>query len=402
MWIYKKIAYVIGGRMETIYTLARKKTFILPLACSILFLFSSTYSMQLAVATDNKILLYRTDNLKQKPVILKAKKPIHSILFSPNEKRLAAVTPENNTITIWNTENLNESPITLDGGSPIVSILFTRPRGIGLLVNTGKNITAWDLDTLQKKPLFTNITPKVVSMLSGPPTESLLILNLGIRIVVLEKLRKKEVLNIGGQIRSMLLSPDEKLFALNTSNSLLLWNTKNWKKTFETFHSEKPISSLLFSPDGKLFVVHTGNKLLIWNAKNWKALKKISSNDPISSLLFSPDGKWLAVDFSKKIALLNPNNLERKSVLFKLEDDDSEDENIPNSILFSPDGKLLAKWYHNKIKIWNINNLKKKPITLSFQTKIQTVAWKSGIIPQKLGQKAKETKKFTDIKITTK
>jgi WD40 repeat protein len=143
------------------------------------------------------------------------------------------------------------------------------------------------------------------------------------------------------------VSPDGKLLASGSDNTIKLWNTSSGEVR-DTFKETSSVGGLAFSPDGKLLAIGSFKTVKLWDL--------ISNADPrtlgvhryqILQVIFSPDGKLIASgdgpyyklwDVSSGILLrtLNPSYLAHGKISFS---DDGSVLQIDGKSIYDISGK---------------------------------------------------------------
>ncbi len=202
----------------------------------------------------------------------------------------------------------------------------------------------------------------------------------------------------GSLRKSMALSPDDKLLAIDTGgNDIQIWNIETEELVAELTEHENRIYSLRFSPDGG-YLVSGGSvdEFYVWDVARWeKQHTLIGHTSSVEAIAFHPDGNSFVsssrdgtallwdVETGKQISPLPlPETLEDGS-LYRGEP--NEIERVINggnlqykkyqhiqSIVFSPCGNWIAgglgTWIAdaviNEIRLWDTETLETRMIFL--------------------------------------
>ena len=173
-------------------------------------------------------------------------------------------------------------------------------------------------------------------------------------------------------ISSVAFSPDGKILASASSESVKLWDVASGKE-LRTFagHSLR-ITSVAFSPDGKTLASASWDRTIkLWNVVNGEELRSIEGHsDKIWAVAFSPNGKIVASgSLDGKIGLWDVSNGEN---LHRL----SGHSKKVGSVAFSPNGKVLASGSEdNTIKLWDVATGDQLPIHIAHSGTVQAVAF---------------------------
>jgi WD40 repeat protein len=157
-----------------------------------------------------------------------------------------------------------------------------------------------------------------------------------VMLVDLQKGTETNLLDAKAAVRSLDISPDQKVLAVASANQVGLWDLdgKIWLEPFET---ESGVATQgLFSPDGRVLVVaDESGHIAVWNLA--ERTKRVLTNAPgsLGVLKFSADGRWLV-----NPGVTSPTrvwNVEDRSLAAELPDSTSV-----ACAVFSPDGRWLA------------------------------------------------------------
>jgi len=157
-------------------------------------------------------------------------------------------------------------------------------------------------------------------------------------------------LPISDRVFRIAISPDGTLLAVETTDAVDIWRTKEGtlKTTLST--NEQVITALAFSPDGQILAIgdQTG-EIALWDVTT--SVKRLS--------LSGHEAKILSLAFSTKDALLASACQEARLRLWRTTDgmmlDDFEQEKpYTQGLAFSPDGQWLASVSRNgDIALWS-------------------------------------------------
>jgi WD40 repeat protein len=119
----------------------------------------------------------------------------------------------------------------------------------------------------------------------------------GVSKMPLRRIRTVET----GAVHSAAFSPDGRLMATASDNSLRLWNLETGKQLATLTGSSKPATGVQFSPDSRLLAAGGDKALWIWEADSQKAHKlEDRGMGTVFSTSFSLDRKYLVSTGSDK------------------------------------------------------------------------------------------------------
>ena len=165
-----------------------------------------------------------------------------------------------------------------------------------------------------------------------------------VTLVDLQRGTETNLLDAKAAVKSLDISPDQKVLAVASANQVGLWDldAKTWLKPFET-ESGAAVQGL-FSPDGSMLVVaDESGRIALWNLAERRKLGVLTiTNAPVgpsvlrpSFLRFSADGRWLVSPGGK-----SPTQVwstEERTLVAEL-----RDSAFAECVVFSADGRWLA------------------------------------------------------------
>ncbi|CAD8161392.1 unnamed protein product [Paramecium octaurelia] len=204
---------------------------------------------------DNSIILWVVKTGKVK-FIIKDKKEVKQICFSPNNTTLAFISGK--FVYLWNLKSRKQIK-KLDGHSNDVSSICFSPNGTILATGSGDNsICLWDVKIGQQKAKLDNHQYAVYSICFSPDGTTL-------------------ASGIG-------------------DNSIWLWDFKTGQQKAKLDGHQYEVCSICFSPNGTILATGSGdNSICLWHVKTGQLKAKLDGHsNTVYSICFSPDGATLA------------------------------------------------------------------------------------------------------------
>ncbi|MBD2593023.1 CHAT domain-containing protein [Nostoc spongiaeforme FACHB-130] len=304
-------------------------------------------------------------NLEDKPkkytqFITAQKNTISSIVFSPDNKTLAAASIDR-VVKIWDLKQLNSQPIktlkppsdTQDKSEDIniaLDLLAFSPDGQTLAYGDNKIVQIWDLNT-QKLQTSLKGHQADISSVAFSPNGGTLASAGGDNTIILWNLDGKLLNTLTGHeaaVNRLTLSPNSQILAsASDDNTVKLWDLNG--KLLHTLTGHKyAVTNIAFSPDNQtLASTSNDNKIIIWNLDGTLLHKLTNNNYSLTNIAYSPGGYILASAGSDNtINLWDVNS----NLLHTLKGH----KYAITSIVFSHKNKIIATASKDKtIKLWN-------------------------------------------------
>ena len=167
-------------------------------------------------------------------------------------------------------------------------------------------------------------------------------------------LNRRELGGQGGSIHALAFSPDGKLLASGSAdNSVLCWDTENYKQKFKSSASKNQVYSLCFTKDSKQLISGDADasvKLLaVQNGKEEKDWSE--AEDSVYAIAIHPDGRrFFAGGVDKALRVYD---LKQKKVISSWADAPDE---IYGLDLNQKGSRLATIGYGGTLRVWDTSN----------------------------------------------
>ena len=174
------------------------------------------------------------------------------------------------------------------------------------------------------------------------------------------------------RINSITYSHDGKVLAISKSiehtgssdNTIELWYIPDEQQSVTLIQIAKfengsdRVLSLAFSPDGKIFAAGSIETIKLWNISSQQEITTLKPSigffgtGIVDSLAFNPNGRLLANSMKSNLHLWDLNN--RKEITRREKINSLKHPSEVISVTFSPNGQVLASISGNCIKLWDM------------------------------------------------
>jgi len=265
---------------------------------------------------------------------------VRQVVFSPNNRHIAAVTDEDNLARVFDVTT-NQQIAVLAGHEGRTFSLSYRPTG-NLIVTAGSggDILVWRTDTFELADTLTTPEDRIYSIAFTPDPN--VIATGGERFIRLWNLREKEeilAINHGTTVWGLAISPDGSLIAAPGG----MWNAFSGERVTSLIDD---FASVAFSPNSDVLATTDGFIQVEPNRIRRPRGGYVGLNN--TRVAFSPDGTLVAMAVEENIEIID---VETQSIITTL----TGHERDIRSLTFSPDGtRLVSGGYDATIRQWAV------------------------------------------------
>jgi len=279
-----------------------------------------------------------------------------AITFSPNGT-YAAGGYSDNKIVIWNTEDWSVSQVLSSHSERVLSLAFS-PNGLFLASGSADDtIRIWSTTTWTNIKRMTQHTGNIHAITFSPDGTRLVSASQYHRIRVWDTTTWSNIetkKNHSALVNSISFSPDGKYLASGSyDNTVNIWDTSTWtvSKTL-TAHGSN-VYAVAFSPDGKVLASGSADATtIIHDVSTWNNIATLKGHSRrVSELAFSPDGKYLASGgYLGSIAIWDTDTWKGWRTL-------NAHSDLIDALTFSPLSDMLIIGSEDKSStVWDTNN----------------------------------------------
>lgn len=220
----------------------------------------------------------KTWNLKRTQNLEGFFEPVEAITFSPNGKTLAVTLSRNLSIQLWDTQT-GQYKRTLTDSENAYHLEFLNDGKIIKAFSQNGQLKLWDVET-GKLIRSSSVSREKINALS-PDFKISADVESGTTIALREVVSGKLIRKLTGQGLPAKISSEGRKSLLD------VWNDAPSKDVI--------INSVRFSPDGKLFAQGSSNTVRLWNIEALNLVGSLNGHtDEVTALDFAPDGKTIA------------------------------------------------------------------------------------------------------------
>lgn len=240
----------------------------------------------------------KTWNLKRTQPLEGFFETVEAINFSPNGKTLAVTLSRNLSIQLWDTQT-GQYKRTLTGSENTYHLEFLNDGKIIKAFTQDGKLKLWDVETGKLIRSLTVNRGEINAI--SPDLKISADVEAGTTVTLREVASGKVIRKLTGQGLS------SKVFTESRKSLLDIWNDSPSKDSI--------INSVRFSPDGKLLAQGSGNTVRFWNLETLNLTGSLYGHtDEVTALDFAPDGKTIAsssLDGSVKLWDVETRKLKR-------------------------------------------------------------------------------------------
>ncbi len=307
----------------------------------------------------------------------------YQIQYAPDGKNLAVAS----SIGIWlyDTKTYREIAL-LTGHTERVMCIDFSPDGKTLASGSrDKTVRLWDVATRKHKQTLNEHLHEIYSVTFSPDGKTLLsgstgerdgeqIFGAEIRVWDTSTGKHKRTLSAQGQVNSLAISPDSKIFASGEAwptYDVQLWDANTGKQRQTLTGHKDWITSVVFgSEKGTLISSSYDGDIRVWDYNTGQQKRVIVELGPVlNTTAFNPDGNLLATGGQHNIIIWDSTSGLPIHTL--------DNTGSTTSIAFSPDGKAFASvnLNENPIKVWDVATWKQKHTLTGFSQPVNDIAF---------------------------
>ena len=338
---------------------------------------------------DNTVRLWDVNTGAHKMTLTGHTSWVNSVAFSPDGSTLASAGGYRDyTVRLWSV-GTGKLKATLAGHIGGVESIAFSPDGKTLASGGDYNdrtVQLWDVETGKLKTSLIGHTDDISSIAFSPDGQ--ILATGGGRVDATVRLWHVASLfpGTGGDpgepkailtghthgVNSVAFSPDGKVLASGSSDTICLWDTTSG--TYITTLANGA-GSVVFSSDGYQLASSSGSGIILWDTVSLRQRLTITGHlSPVSTIAFSPDSRTLASgSWDRKVRLWDTATGNNKTTLIGHISDIA-------AVSFSPDGKTLASggsWYDPTIRLWDTASGTHKGTLIGHRRRIGSITFSS-------------------------
>ncbi|MHC4664420.1 MAG: protein kinase domain-containing protein [Planctomycetota bacterium] len=298
---------------------------------------------------------------------LRQPRSVEDIAFSPDGKLLAASSDW--TVQLWDTTTGERHGEPLRHESPVWLVAFSPDGTLLATASTCRTRRLWDVASGEPYGLPLRGQEGIEGMAFSPDGKFLATGSwAGARIWRTYQPLNTRVVPQQRGVQLGTVSPDEKIGAIISGETVQLWDTTAVKTLGEPLHHDGRVRTVAFGPDGKLLAVGLPETIQMWDVATGQPFGPLLKTENLRALAFSPDGKLLAAGSAWE-ALVFEVATGRSLRTF-----DCNGEVW--GVAFSQDGKVLATAVvDGTARLWDIASGQQLASPLRHQARVWAVAY---------------------------
>ncbi|CAD8083964.1 unnamed protein product [Paramecium sonneborni] len=339
-------------------------------------MFSPIEELLVSCSRDKSVIIWNIQNNKQVYKFKGHKKSVNWVVFSPNGQFIASASTRE-FILLWNRRNGNIL-VTIDQYQKCkTSIIFSLDGSLLIFGNNENSIKIWNIETGQEQSQLKGHDGKITSLSIALYRDKEIIasasLDSTIRLWDMKIGTEITCFKSQSLIKFITFSSDGQILAyINENHSINLLNVSTKEIIEKLVGHSNVLNSLSFSPNGQILASSSSDgSIVLWNLQEIKQFQNRQGHlKSIKSIAFSPDGCIVASSSEDRYILLW--DIKTGSQIYKLQ----THQKVVNCLVFSPDGEILASGSKDKsIVIWNVKIWKEIQIFKGHNDQVLSLAF---------------------------
>ena len=248
-----------------------------------------------AVTRDSTVVVWKYPG-NEPPLRVRHEGPARSIAWSPDSRRLA-VAADDRAVHIQDAESGRELG-RLRHGRAVVAVAWSADGRLIVSASRDRTTRVWEANGGREVRRFTHASPPVALGLSADGTQVATADETEtIRIWNAQTGQEVRTLPGYGRVDALAWSPDGQRLASGYTNAAIrIWDASSGKQLGPVLTHQYPVTALAWSPDGQYLASGSNDRTArLWEPREGHELARLAHEDNVSGVAWShPDGRFLA------------------------------------------------------------------------------------------------------------